>query len=184
MFCFHPICSPSCRLARQGRCTTWAMCTTPRGSSWVAASIRTRGSFPPKWRSLYRRLQTTTSKSNLTADNLFVTMSPLYVFCLWKTDEWPMLDFVWATQVTRVPIEHPRSLAYVTLLDLYKQGESWRPLPEAITVWRGFTWVALILSQRAWDRPWRSYFMCSTDFNIKDIIYTITQGWRWFNQVD
>ena len=43
------------------------------------------------------------------------------------------------TRVTRVSIEHPRSLAHVTLLDIYKQGESSRPLPEAIAVWGGFT---------------------------------------------
>ena len=33
-------------------------------------------------------------------------------------------------------IEHPRSLVHVTLLDLDKQGESSRPLPVGIAVWR------------------------------------------------
>ena len=36
-----------------------------------------------------------------------------------------------------MPIEHTRSLAHVTLLDIDKQGESSRPLPEAIAVWGG-----------------------------------------------
>ena len=55
-----------------------------------------------------------------------------------------MADFYWATQVTRVtrvPIKHPRSLAHVTLLDINKQDQLPRPLPRAIVVWRGFTWV-------------------------------------------
>ena len=61
------------------------------------------------------------------------------VFC--STIDWLRLSYT-NTWVTRpVPIEHPRSLAHVTLLDLDKQGESSRPLPEAMTVWREFTWV-------------------------------------------
>ena len=38
-------------------------------------------------------------------------------------------------------IEHPRSLAHMTLLDIEKQDQSSRLLPEAIAVWRGFTRV-------------------------------------------
>ena len=60
-----------------------------------------------------------------------------------------MADFDWATRVTRVtrvPIEHPRSLIHVTILDLDKKGESSSPLPEAIAVWTGFTWVTMSLA--------------------------------------
>jgi len=51
-----------------------------------------------------------------------------------------------ATRVTRRPIEHPRSLAHATLLDLDKQGDSSRPLPEGIAVWRELTRVADVIS--------------------------------------
>ena len=50
------------------------------------------------------------------------------------------------TQVTRLPIEHPRSLAHVALLDIDKQGKSSRLLSEAIAVWRGFTRVTDVIS--------------------------------------
>ena len=59
-----------------------------------------------------------------------------------------MADFDWVTRVPRVTwvlIEHPRSLAHVTLLAIDKQGESSRPLPKAIAVWRGFTRVTMSL---------------------------------------
>ena len=51
------------------------------------------------------------------------------------------------TRITRVPIEHPRSFARVTLLD--KQGETSRPLPEALAVWGGFSRVTTSLAVTA-----------------------------------
>jgi len=47
---------------------------------------------------------------------------------------------------TRVPIELSRSLAYVTVVDLDKQAELSRPLPEAVSVWRGFTRVTDVIT--------------------------------------
>ena len=54
-----------------------------------------------------------------------------------------------AMRITRVPIAHPRSLAHVTLLDIDKQGECSRPLPEVIAVWGGYTRVSTSLAVRA-----------------------------------
>ena len=52
-----------------------------------------------------------------------------------------------------MPIEHTRSLAHVTLLDIGGQGQSARPLPEAIAVWRVFTRVTASLAVIAnWER--------------------------------
>ena len=50
------------------------------------------------------------------------------------------------TRVTRVPIEHPRSLVHVIIFDLDKQGKSSKPLPVAVAVWRGFNRVTDVIS--------------------------------------
>ena len=75
--CGNTVWSHLCvRLERRGRCTTWATCGTPKGSRWVAQVTRTLASSPHRWRSVCRKLLSTTCEWQYSTFICFFFSSP------------------------------------------------------------------------------------------------------------